>query len=172
MVLTALGDDRAGLVEALSGVVARHGGSWQRSHMARLAGKFAGIVEVIVPDGTEDAVVADLAPLAREGLLEITVETVGGGPPADPPLDTVRLLLDLVGSDRPGIVHEISAALASRQVGIVELETATTSAPMAGEALFTARAELAAPADVVLDHLRATLESLANELMVELRLTT
>ncbi len=45
-VLSVLGNDRAGLVEALAEVVAAHGGDWGRSHMAQLGGKFAGLVLV------------------------------------------------------------------------------------------------------------------------------
>jgi glycine cleavage system regulatory protein len=63
LVLTVIGDDRSGLVSALSGVIADHGGSWERSQMARLAGKFAGIVVVSVPDAGADALIRDLGPL-------------------------------------------------------------------------------------------------------------
>ena len=35
-VLTVLGDDRPGLVDALSGVITDHGANWERSQMARL----------------------------------------------------------------------------------------------------------------------------------------
>ena len=55
LVLTLIGDDRAGLVNAVAEVVARHGGNWERSQMAELAGKFAGIVLVTVPDDSVDA---------------------------------------------------------------------------------------------------------------------
>ena len=44
LVLTVIGDDRSGLVEALANVVTNHGGNWEHSQMAELAGKFAGIV--------------------------------------------------------------------------------------------------------------------------------
>ena len=49
LVLTVIGDEQSGLVDALSGVIADHGGSWDESHMTQLAGKFAGIVLVTVP---------------------------------------------------------------------------------------------------------------------------
>jgi len=49
LVLTVIGDDRPGLVEALSHVVAEHHGNWSESRMAHLADKFAGIVTVTVP---------------------------------------------------------------------------------------------------------------------------
>jgi glycine cleavage system regulatory protein len=50
LVLTVIGNDTSGLVDALADPIAHHGGSWDRSHMARLAGQFAGIVVVSVPD--------------------------------------------------------------------------------------------------------------------------
>ena len=55
LVLTVIGDDRSGLVEALANVVTNHGGNWEHSQMAELAGKFAGIVVVAVqPDRADE----------------------------------------------------------------------------------------------------------------------
>ena len=67
LVLTVIGDDRAGLVNALAEAVTAHGGNWERSQLAELAGKFAGIVSVSVPDEKADELAAALRPLA--GLL-------------------------------------------------------------------------------------------------------
>jgi glycine cleavage system regulatory protein len=169
LVLTVIGDDRSGLVAALSGVIAEHGGSWERSQMARLAGKFAGIVVVAVPDHRADALIRDLGPLETQGLLDITVERAPDDAPSRP--DMVRLSLALVGSDRPGIVHDIARVLADRQVSIEELHTATREAPMAGGTLFEATATLLAPPSVPLAELQVVLEELANELMVDLSLS-
>jgi glycine cleavage system regulatory protein len=80
------------------------------------------------------------------------------------------LRLELIGQDRPGIISEISAALATRNVSILELETNTLSAPMSGEPLFEAKATLRVPNELPLDQLRETLEDIANELMVDLDL--
>src|SRR6059036_1362215 len=57
--LTCIGDDRPGLVSALSAPIKAHGGSWERSQMSRLAGKFAGILMVAVPDERADALAAN-----------------------------------------------------------------------------------------------------------------
>ncbi len=168
LVLTVIGDDRSGLVSALSGVIADHGGSWERSQMARLAGKFAGIVLVRVPDDRAESLIGELGPLATEGLLDVTVER-GGVEPAGG--DVTRLSLALVGADRPGIVHDISRALAARDVSIEELHTATREAPMVGGMLFEATATLLAPPTVPIADLQAVLEELANELMVDLSLS-
>jgi len=63
LVLTVTGDDRPGVVSALSAAINAHGGSWEMSQLSRLAGKFAGSVVVAVDDERVDALVADL--LAR-----------------------------------------------------------------------------------------------------------
>jgi len=134
--------------------------------MARLAGKFAGMVLVTVADERRDALVADLAVLDAEGL-QVTIKGT------DEPVESAsqRLRLELLGADHPGIVAEISAALATRQVSIEELSTDVHEAPMAGGMLFEAQAVLNAPLATSTDSLRSMLEGLAHELMVEIRLS-
>lgn len=164
--LTCIGDDRPGLVSALSAPISTHGGSWERSQMARLAGKFAGVLLVEVADDDAEALVADLTALQDIGL-QVTLERTD--PPAGHP--SVRLSLDLLGADHPGIVAEISAALAAQGIGIEELSTGLRDAPMAGGTLFEARVVLEAPPETSLEELRRMLEAIADELMVEIRLS-
>jgi glycine cleavage system regulatory protein len=164
--LTCVGDDRPGLVSALSAPISAHGASWERSQMARLAGKFAGVLLLEVADENADALVADLRALKEIGLL-VAVERTGT-PAAQPAL---RLTLDLLGADHPGIVAEISSTLADQHIGIEELSTDIREAPMAGGMLFEAHALLQAPPELSTDELRRTLEALADELMVEIRLS-
>jgi glycine cleavage system regulatory protein len=166
LVLTAVGDDRPGLVNALSDLVADHGGNWERSQMAELAGTFAGIVLVTVPDDRAEELEAALDRLRQDGLLDVRATRA----PATPSPAAVALQLDLVGSDRPGIVREISRALASCGASIDELSTSTRDAPMAGGTLFEAHATLHLPAGVDPDELQAALEAVADELLVDLAL--
>lgn len=165
-ILTVTGDDRPGLVSDLAAPIKAHGASWERSQMTRLAGKFAGIVLVTVADQRHDALVADLRALEAQGLQMVLERT-------DEPVEreSLRLQLELLGADHPGIVAEISAALADRGVSIEELSTDVRDAPMAGGMLFEARAVLNAPPTTSTEALRSTLEGLADELMVEIRLS-
>jgi glycine cleavage system regulatory protein len=165
LVLTLIGRDRPGLVEALSAQVAKHGGNWEESRMAHLAGKFAGILRVSVPATAASALAQALAGLEREGL-RIVVEN------SEPDTKSAgrRIRLELVGDDRPGIVRDISRALATRGVNVDELHTRCEDAPMGGGQLFRADALLRAPAEVAIDDLRTQLEGLADDLMVELSL--
>ena len=166
LVLTVTGDDRPGVVSALSAAINAHGGSWEMSQLSRLAGKFAGSVVVAVDDERVDALVADLTALNSQGLqlaLERTDEPVER--------ELIRLHLDLLGADRPGIVAEISAALAAHDVNIEELTTDVREAPMAGGTLFEAKAVLSAPPATNTEEVRSALEALADELMVEIRVS-
>ena len=97
-------------------------------------------------------------------MLELTSEPVER--------ESLRLNLELLGADHPGIVAEISASLAARDVSIEELSTDVREAPMAGGTIFEARAVLNAPPTSNIEGLRSVLEGLANELMVEITLST
>jgi glycine cleavage system regulatory protein len=164
--LTCIGDDRPGLVSALAATIKTHEASWERSQMARLAGKFAGILLVAVDAERADALVADLQALEDIGLQVTLVQTDA---PAEH--ESQRLSLELLGADHPGIVAEISASLAELGIGIEELTTDVREAPMAGGMLFEARAVLETPPTTSTEELRSMLESLADELMVEIRLS-
>ncbi|WP_026917621.1 glycine cleavage system protein R [Gordonia shandongensis] len=166
LVLSVIGDDRPGLVSALADAVAAGGGNWERGQLAQLAGKFAGIVVVTVPDDRADALVA--AVTALDGLLEVSVhpgQTAGVDPAA-----ATELSIGVLGNDRPGIVHELSAALSRSGVSIERLASDTREAPMAGGMLFEARMEVLVPAGVDLATVRADLERIAEELLVDLDL--
>lgn len=164
--LTCIADDRPGLVSDLSAPISAHGASWKRSQMARLGGKFAGILLLEVPDDRADLLAADLTALKEVGLV-VTLERTDAA--AESP--SLRVSLDLLGADRPGIVAEISAALAGKGVGILDLSTDVRDAPMAGGQLFEAQAVLEAPTATNLDELRSMLEGIADELMVEISLS-
>lgn len=167
LVLTVIGEDRPGLVEALAELISAHSGSWDESRMARLAGHFAGVVQVQLPNETAVDFIDALPGLAAKGLAASVVDS-------DFSLAGVEsrknLRLDLVGQDRPGIVREISSALAALGVSVQDLRTAVESAPMSGERLFRAEAELALPKGVATEKVRTALERLADDMMVDISL--
>jgi glycine cleavage system regulatory protein len=166
LVLTLIGPDRPGIVEAVAEPIAAHGGNWLESRMAHLAGQFAGILRVEVPDERTAALVEALRKLEQRGL-RVTVET---GPRPVPHRERRLLVVDLVGLDRPGIVREISHVLAERGVNIEELVTDRSTAAMSGEHLFRSRARVNVPAQVDAAELRARLEKLATDLHVQVSL--
>ena len=167
LVLTVIGEDRPGLVEALAAQIAAHEGSWDESRMARLAGHFAGVVQIHLPEERAEGLIEALPELSDRGLSVTVVDS-------DWSLATVdhrqSIRFELVGQDRPGIVREISSALAALGVSVQDLRTVVESAPMSGEALFRAEAELAPPDGVEIESIRAALEQLADDMMVDVNL--
>jgi glycine cleavage system regulatory protein len=166
IVLTVVSDDHPGIVEALSQVLAEHGGNWAESNMMSLAGKFAGILLANLPAGRADAFMSDLAKLESDGL-QIMAQRSGG---SAAPQRMREFTLELVGQDHPGIVHDITQALARHKINVQELETRCESASMSGEKLFIANARLLIPDALPVDRIQDELESLANELMVDIKL--
>lgn len=164
LILTVVGDDRAGLVAALAEVVSAHGGNWERSELAELDGTFAGVVEVSVPAEQTAAFTAALDGL--DGLLKVTAHTGAAEAPSDWP----RLSLTVIGNDRPGIVKEISGALSRHRLNIEHLSSKTVDAPMAGGRLFEATVIARVPADADTAAITADLEQLAAEIQVDLQL--
>ena len=142
LVLTFVGDDRPGLVNAVSEKIAACGATWLESRSARLAGKFAGILLVSVPEAQGGGASIVAAP-ARDGGSAPDHRAGRGGRWRDPP---GRLLkLDLLGHERPGIVRDVTQALTGLGVNIEEFASDLESAPFTGVEMFRASARLRAP---------------------------
>ena len=168
LVMTVLGEDRPGLVDSLSSVVTEFGGNWLESRMSRLAGQFAGIVHIAVPSDREHPLALALRNLDAQGL-KIVVHS-GSAESTVPPQALSNL--EIVGQDRPGIVRQISHALAAFGVNVEELQTECSSAAMSGETLFKAQARLRIPESCDVAALRKELEKIAADLIVEIALET
>jgi glycine cleavage system regulatory protein len=161
--MTVIGQDRPGLVESVADLVASHGGNWLESRMSRLGGQFAGILRVEVMAEKEQELVANLKALSSRGL---NVVVHSDQRKAEPPGRVRRL--EIVGQDRPGIVREISRALASYGVNVEELQTECASAAMTGETLFKARAKVRVPESADIEKIRGNLEKIASDLIVDI----
>lgn len=166
LVMSFIGRDKPGLVGLLSGTIADHKGNWQESGMSRLGGQFAGILVIQVPESEQEALVQALESLEGQGL-KVSVERNDDSNTAEP---SRAVSLDLIGHDKPGIVREISQALAEMHINVHKMQTELTSGSMSGELLFKASAELMVPTPVDLDLLQDKLEAIASDLMVDVTL--
>jgi len=165
LVLTVIAEDQPGLVERVAKCIAEHGGNWLESRMSRMAGQFAGILRVAVPAQAHAGLIEALQQLEQEG---IRVLLAYSG--AEPERRWQMVQLQLVGNDRAGIVRDITQLLARRGVNLESLDTDVLPAPMTNELLFHAEARLAVPTELSLEELQQHLETLADDLMVELKL--
>jgi glycine cleavage system regulatory protein len=166
LVFTFVGADKPGLVEKLSQTVAAHGGNWLESRMSELAGQFAGIVKVDVKTAQAAALRAALLALSEHQLSVVVADSA----PVSIASHDRPLRLEIVGNDRPGIMREVSHALAARHINVCEMNTSITSAPMSGDPLFGAVARILVPQALDLDELREQLDTIAEALTVSIDL--
>ncbi len=162
LVITLVGPDKPGIVENLAQRVLAHGGEWVESRMANLGGQFAGILRVSLPAERAAELVSELQGIDD---LQIGVADAGESEAAG---SSCRL--SLLGQDRPGIVHRVTAALAAAGVSVDNMETEVIEASMSGEKLFKAELELRLADGVAVDDLREQLETIADELIVDIEL--
>ncbi len=164
LVMTIIGKDRTGLVESIARLIADNGGNWLESRMGRLGGEFAGILRIHVPKDREQTLLQALRTLDSEGLTVVVRPDEAAAAAGQAKSAT----LNLIGHDRPGIVYQISAALANHDINVEELKTECFSAPMSGEMTFTAMARLKMPETCDIAGLRRELEKIGGELMVDI----
>ncbi|MEE4659174.1 MAG: ACT domain-containing protein [Halieaceae bacterium] len=166
-IITFIGDDRPGLVEALSQVIAEQGGNWLESRLSQLAGKFAGLISVSLPADQGAALETALDGLAETG---ISVRVT----PCDSDSATTSrermVTLTVLGPDRPGIVREVSTALSRRSINVVNMETHVGPAAMSSELLFQAIVEASLPTGTDLADLHENLDQIADEMHMDITL--
>ncbi len=168
-IVTFIGEDRPGLVETLSQTISDHGGNWLESRLSQLAGKFAGLIRVSLPEASSDALQSALKALDADGIsvrvTPCTADTQASG-------HSRLVTLTVLGPDRPGIVREIAAALSGRKINVVDMESYVTPAPMSSELIFHARVEAEVPEQGDIDELSDNLDAIANEMDVDVQLET
>ena len=166
LIVTAIGTDRPGIVSLLSDRAQGFGANWAGSRMANLAGQFAGMVHFEVPAKNAEPLAQALRSLESSGL-RVVIEKVET-PSA--PEGRRMVKLELAGLDRPGIIRELSRNLAEHGVSIDDLHTEIVSDGTSAEHLFRVKALLVVPESLGNEALRRALDTLANEMMVDIAL--
>ncbi len=164
-VVTFIGDDRTGIVGQLSATIEKHGGNWLESQLSQLGGKFAGLILIELESAEASALEADLKGLPG-GQWSVRVTPTN----SNAPTGEANLSLELVGPDRPGIVREVSTALAETGINVVTMESEVESAPFTGEPMFKASISAHVPETVSTADLAAKLELIAEAMTLDIDL--
>ena len=116
--ITVVSHDRPGLIADVTEVLARLGGNVQSSSMSLLQGHFAWTLVVSV-DADAEQIRTELLPACPRGVtvLELDADTRAPAAPVD------RVIVNVHGADRIGIVASITRAIADAGGNIVELTT-------------------------------------------------
>ena len=163
LIITILGPDKPGLVTALSETINKFGASWTESRMAHLAGKFAGLLQISLPTENLEPQTQAINALETD-TFKIHIEQAN----SDVNKPEKILKLELLGQDRPGIIHDITQQLAKLEVNIEELESHIREASMSGEILFCAELTLGLPANITTNEVQDILEEMSDQFMIDI----
>jgi glycine cleavage system regulatory protein len=166
VILSVIGSDRPGLTEALAGAVLSAGGNWLESHLSRLGGLYVGSVLVALETDRVDGLRSAVRAVDEQGLEVRIVPTVEG-----PGAVGEGLQFSLVGQDRPGIVHQVTAILSGLDVNIETFDTRISAEPHSGAPLFHMEARLRLPPGLQAGGVQVALEEISAEIMVDISLT-
>ena len=170
LVITAVGADRPGLVDELSGYLMQAGGNLADSRMVNLRGRFALIVLVEVPDPATGQALAEGVVAAGEKIGLQVSTAVDGAPPGAAPTG-LDFRLRTYAMDQPGIVHRITHLLHGHGINIEELQTRLEPGSYDGTPKFAMELRMTVPPTVAISELRGELQDLCNSLNCDLDIT-
>ncbi|RPI23996.1 MAG: hypothetical protein EHM61_18300 [Acidobacteria bacterium] len=166
LLVTAVGPDRVGFVDEITGVLVSHGANVEESRMARLTGEFAALLLVEVTDNKIEQLKRELASLRGMEVWVRPVKPDQSGFFQDYQLYT----LAVNGADHEGIIKTIAHALNRLGINIAELESDVVYAPTTGSPLFNMRAVLQVPPSLSIETVQESLNSAGNEMCVSVQL--
>lgn len=178
--VTVIGRDEPGIIAALSGTLYRLGCNLADTCMSLLNGEFAMILIVQGPWPSNASELARaLMADASKYELKIAVDELSrnGGVFEEPPAarrggDQERALVTVYGTDQPGIVHSVAAAIASKRSNINDLRTERRSAAPKGdgksEPLYVLFVEVQLASGVSKTMLRHALDQIRARLNVQI----
>lgn len=169
LVLSAIGPDRPGIVNAISKLIFDHGCNLEDSRMAILGGEFAIVVLISGnPDKTEK-LRNDVPAFGNKAGLIITTKPTSA--PGTRELKSARrYTVHAVGLDHEGIVHQITHALASLGVNIETLESTTAPAPHTGDPQFILDMQVQQPAQLTEEQMREKLTEACEAVNVDIEI--
>ncbi|MBI1884028.1 MAG: amino acid-binding protein [Chlamydiae bacterium] len=165
VVMTALGQDRPGIVAAVSKVLYEVGCNLEDSSMTILEGEFAMILVVSLPEGMSLEILDKKLESVRRSLgLSIFLKSMKEE-------ETRRLsphipshMISVYGIDKPGIVYQVSDLLAQEKVNITDVNTKRV---LEGTSpLYMMMLEVALPKDLDEKSFQKKLEDLGHRLSV------
>lgn len=169
-VLTAVGDDRPGLVDEVTRFITERGGNIEDSRMVNLRGQFAMMMLIA---GDEESMVRlgdGLGALRRDCRVHAELRpadagsAIGQGP-------ALPFRLTTWAMDHPGLMQSVSHLLAEKGVNIESAGSSLRPAPYTNTPLFEMELVVSVPVATPVAELREALGELCDELNIDWQLT-
>ena len=121
--LTIIGRDRPGIVSQVTEILYDLGCNIADSSCSILGGQFAMILILAHPDYTDRESFGDVFAPLEESELSVFLRTLKPGGEIHPEINGEICMISVYGSDKPGIVFQVSRELGDRKINITDLNT-------------------------------------------------
>jgi glycine cleavage system transcriptional repressor len=164
LVLSALGEDKPGLINELSRCVLNSGCSILDSRMAVLGGDFALLLQVGGNWNNLAKLETQLPGLQERLGLTISSRRTGS---RETRHDLLPYGVDVVSMDQPGIVHNLAKFFSQRQINIQEMLTSSYAAAHTGTPMFSVHMTVEVPASIQIAALREEFMDFCDQLNLD-----
>lgn len=164
IVLSAIGNDRSGVVNDISKVILDCGGNIEESRMSALGNEFAMLLLISGNWHTLTKLESELDKLTEAHALNVTIRKTAE---RNEKKDCMPYGIDVVALDQPGIVFNLANYFASRRIDIAELATRRYAAAHTGAAMFSVQMTVNIPSTEHLSQVRDEFMELCDQLNLD-----
>jgi len=164
LVITALGEDRPGLVASLTEAITQHHCSICESRMSLLGGEFA-IIMLIEGQWNNIAKLEQTLPSLQESL-KLTLQ-IKHTELRSNKATAIPYLVEVLALDNPGIVHQVTEFFYNRKINIHDLQTESFNAAHTGTKMFALNMTIEIPISMHIPGLREDFLEFSDELNLD-----
>ncbi len=167
LVISALGEDRPGIVDELSNIIYTHGLNIEDSRMTLLGGEFAILLLVSGEPSSIENLNSQLGDIEQALRMRLLLKATSEAHTLD---NTVPYSVEVASLDHPGIVRQLSGFFSSRNINIVNLQTERYAAAHTGSPMFALHMTVGIPAETNIAQLRDAFMEFCDELNLDAEL--
>ena len=164
IVLSAIGNDRTGVVEDITRVIMECGGNIEESRMTTLGAEFAMLMLVSGNWSTLVKLEKQLQKLTSMDNLTFEIRKTDERPVKD---DRMPYMVDAVSLDHQGIVYGLANFFAAHDIEIADVATRSYAAAHTGAPMFAVQMAVNIPATVHIAQLRDEFHELCDRLNLD-----
>ncbi len=169
LVISAIGSDRPGIVNALSQLIVQNNGNIDDSRMTVLGGEFAIIL--LISASPEQLVTIEQVIKQQADSLELNIisKQTSGGILSDSATAKKKLpyIVEVLAMDNPGIVYKLADFFSSREINIQSLQTDRYPAPHTGTQMFAIEMIISVPQTIIINDLREDFMNLCDDMNLD-----
>ncbi len=169
LVISAIGSDRPGIVNALSQLIVQNNGNIDDSRMTVLGGEFAIIL--LISASSDQLVTIEQVIKQQAGSLKLNIisKQTSGSMLSDSETAEKRIpyIVEVLAMDNPGIVYKLADFFSSREINIQSLQTDRYPAPHTGTQMFAIEMIISVPQAIIVNDLREDFMDLCDDMNLD-----